>query len=234
MMQLPGPEMIEDLALTRLQPDRPAHAAIVSLPAPPGAGDVRAADFTSQAQPIAWWREHLAGEAAGQPRRVLLTVAGEADLPPEIRVTRDAVSEAESGAGPQWETRVLEHNYVGTINWETGELGAAPRRRGDRPAPRAARVRTASRCGGSGCGSRNSGRARPAARSASAGYVSAMRLHAEHPDVVNHRPCKWTHRQHWLFCEVYALLFANGVVHLTARHVNNRSTTRGATCPACR
>ncbi len=229
-MILPGPEMIKDLQLTRLDPERAAHAAIVSLPVPPNAGEVRAAGVLSQSQPIAWWPEHLAGDAAGDPRRVLLAISADSDLPEQIRPDTDSEGAEAAWTGPDWQTRVLEKNYLGSINWETGELvlrhGEAEiglrigltREDGEQmwwewlqaeelwsgPACRAIRV---------------------------GGYVSAMRLHSEHPDVVNHRPCKWTHRQHWLFCEVYALLFANGVVHITARHVNNRLYDEGRDVP---
>jgi hypothetical protein len=58
-----------------------------------------------------------------------------------------------------------------------------------------------------------------------------MRLDDDHPDVGDRGPTKWTHRQHWLFCEVYALLFANGVVHVTARHVNNKLYDYGRDVP---
>jgi len=58
-----------------------------------------------------------------------------------------------------------------------------------------------------------------------------MRLTHDHPDVAGHRPSPWTHRHHWLLCEVYALLFAGGVVHVTARHVNNRLYDYGRDVP---
>lgn len=229
-MQLPGPEMLDDLQLTRLQPERGAHAAIVSLPVPPGAGEVRATNLLSQARPIAWWPEHLAGDAAGDPRRMLMTISSDGDLPEEIRPERATPVEEAEWAGPEWETRVLEHNYLSSINWETGELilrhgeaeiGLRPgliTAEGERmwwewlqveelwsgPACRAIRV---------------------------GGYVSAMRLTPDHPDVTEYHPPLWTHRQHWLFCEVYALLFANGVVQITARHVNNRLYDEGQDVP---
>ncbi len=229
-MQLPGPEMLDDLQLSRLQPDRPARAAVVSLPTPPGAGEVRASGLLSQSSPIAWWPEHLAGEAEGEPRRVLMAISGDEDLPATVRPERATPVEEPAWTGPEWETRVLEHDYMGAINWETGELVL---RHGDAeiglrpglltaddepmwwewlqaeelwsgPACRAIRV---------------------------AGYASAMRLDDDHPDVAERGPTKWTHRQHWLFCEVYALLFANGVVHVTARHVNNKLYDEGQDVP---
>ncbi|HCA45900.1 MAG TPA: hypothetical protein DEP45_00710, partial [Armatimonadetes bacterium] len=98
-MQLPGPEMLDDLQLTRLQPERGAHAAIVSLPVPPGAGEVRATNLLSQARPIAWWPEHLAGDAAGDPRRMLMTISSDGDLPEEIRPERATPVEEAEWAG---------------------------------------------------------------------------------------------------------------------------------------
>lgn len=229
-MQLPDPAMIDDLQLRRLQPDRPAHAALASLPTPPGAGDVRAPRLLSQARPIAWWPEYLAGEGAGDPRRVLLTISGEGDLPPNIGLERFAEASDAGWSGPEWETRVLEHNYLGSINWETGELVL---RHGDaeiglRPGLLTAEgermwwewLQVEALWSGPACRAIRAG-----------GYVSAMRLTQDHPDVVGHSPCLWTHRQHWLFCEVYALLFANGVVQITARHVNNRLYDEGRDVP---
>ncbi len=123
-MPLPDPQMIEDLSLTRLSPDTPAHAAVVSLPVPPGAGEVVVEGVPSQSVPIAWWPQHLAaGEGRGQPRRLLVSMAGGEQLPAEVHPSLSAASSGESAALSTWETRVLEHNnYVGAINWETGEL----------------------------------------------------------------------------------------------------------------
>ncbi len=230
-MHFPDLEMLEDLTLRRLRPDSPAHAAIVSLPVPPGVGEVVPAEVTGQSVPIAWWPRHLAGEeGAGRPRRVLMTVAGAQELPVELHVSPAAALEKREWSGPEWETRVLEHNYLGTINWETGELVL--------------------RYGESEIGLRvgllrDDGEpmwwewlqveemwSGPACRAIRvAGYASAMRLTDDHPDVTGHRPPLWVHRHHWLLCEVYALLFANGVVHVTARHVNNRLYDYGRDVP---
>ncbi|MBD3292332.1 MAG: hypothetical protein GF393_05375 [Armatimonadia bacterium] len=229
-MQLPAPEMVDSLRLQRLDPDRSAHAALVSLPVPPGADNVCAEGLLSQAQPIAWWPEHLTSDGAGAPRRVLVAIADEGDLPARLRPTLGAGSEEGDWAGPEWETRVLDRDYTGAINWETGELvlqhGDAEiglrlglEREDDEPMWWEW-LQVEELWSGPACRAIRVG-----------GYVSAMRLTDDHPDVVDHRPTKWTHRQHWLFCEVYALLFANGVVQVTARHVNNKLYDYGQDVP---
>jgi len=230
-MLLPDPQMIEDLTLTRLSPDAPAHAAVVSLPVPPGAGEVAIDGALSQSVPIAWWPEHLAGaEGRGEPRRLLVALAGDRELPAEAHPSLSAAWSGESWAGPTWETRVLDHNYMGVINWETGELVL---RHGEREIGLRLGLL------------REDGEpmwwewlqveelwAGPACRAIrAAGYASAMRLTQDHPDVTGPPPSLWTHKHHWLLCEVYALLFANGVVHVTARHVNNRLYDYGRDVP---
>lgn len=230
-MPLPEPRMIEDLTLRRLNPEAPAQAAIVSLPVPPGAAEVAFSGLPSHAQPIAWWPEHLAGpEGAGHPRRLLIAMSAAGELPLELQPVLGAPEAAGEWAGPTWEARVLEHNYLGTMNWETGELVL---RHGEREIGLRLGLlradgepmwwewlRVEEQWSGPGC---------RAIRVA--GYASAMRLTRDHPDVAGQRPSPWTHRQHWLFCEAIVLLFANGVVHVTARHVNNRLYDYGQDVP---
>ena len=125
---------------------------------------------------------------------------------------------------------MLEHNYLGTINWETGELVL---RQGEREIGLRLGLlradgepmwwewlRVEEQWAGPGCRALRV-----------AGYASAMRLPSDHSDVPNHHPSPWTHRHHWLFCEAIVLLFANGVVHITARHVNNRLYDYGRDVP---
>ncbi|MGD9498041.1 MAG: hypothetical protein AB7Y46_17195 [Armatimonadota bacterium] len=230
-MRLPSPSMIEDLTLTRLRPTAPAHAATVSLPVPPGAGDVALHQVPSTAHAIAWWPQHLAGEeACGQPRRLLIAISGDADLPAQMRPVAGAQPATGQWTGPTWQTRVLERNYLGTINWETGELVL---RYGEREIGlRLGLLRedgtpmwwewlqVEELWAGSAC---------RAIRVA--GYASAMRLTQDHPDVAEHRPPLWVHRHHWLLCEAVLLIFANGVIHVTARHVNNRLYDYGRDVP---
>lgn len=230
-MHLPEPSLVEELTLTRLNPWAPAQAALVSLPVPPRAGHVAIAGLTSHAQPLAWWPEHLAGpEGAGHPRRLLLAVSAEQELPAEARPVLAAPSAQDRWSGPTWETRVLDHNYRGTINWETGEL--VVRYGGREIGLRLGLLRTDGEpmwwewlrveemWSGPSCRAIRVG-----------GYASAMRLTEDHPDVTDHRPPLWTHRHHWLFCEAVLLCFANGVVHVTARHVNNRLYDYGRDVP---
>jgi len=126
-VSLPLPQMVESLRLERLDARSPGHAAVFSLPVPPGTGPVGVAGLPSQSAPIAWWPEHLLqeGAEAGEPRRVLVTISSQSDLPAELHLTRGVLSRPAADGpwtGPTWETRVLEKNYLGSINWEVGEL----------------------------------------------------------------------------------------------------------------
>jgi hypothetical protein len=234
-VKLPSPEMLSQLNLTRLSPDQPAQAAVFSLPVPPGSGHVTAAGLPSQSVPIAWWPERLLADAevgqrpelpqlstypqAGEPRRRLVTLAADGELPAEISLSQSPPAAAD-WPGPTWEQRILEHNYLTSINWEVNELVL---RQGEREIG----LRVGLMTDAEGplwwewlrVEELWSGPACQAIRAS--GYASAFRLTSEHPDVKDVRCPIWTHRQHWVFCEVYALLFANGVVHLTVRHVNN-------------
>lgn len=240
-MNLPDAKLLSELSLSRLSPTVPAAAAVFSLPVPPGAGEVSAAGLQSQSVPIAWWPDWaLGGDAAspdaprtypsaypdgGEPRRRLVTLLTDGDLPAQVSLAPAAADDA-AWAGPEWETTVVDSNYLTNLNWEVGELVLryAGREIGLRlgllteadgpmwwewlrteelwrgPACRALRV---------------------------AGYASAFRLTAEHPDIKGVRCPVWTHQQHWVLCEAYILVFANGVVHVTARHVNNHLYDNG-------
>ena len=235
-MKLPSPQMLQQLRLTRLNPQAPAQAAVFSLPVPPGSGQVTAQGALSQSVPVAWWPGYMLEGAGsqvsadrvypsaypdgGEPRRQLVTVAGDAELPAEIGLAGAPAAAAGDWTGPQWEVRILESNYLTALNWEVNELVL---RQGDKEI--GLRVGLLTDADGpmwwewlrveelwSG----------PACRAIRAcGYASAFRLTADHPDIKDVQCPIWTHQQHWVFCELYVLLFANGVVHVTARHVNN-------------
>jgi hypothetical protein len=231
-MKLPSPEMLAQLKMQRLNPDAPAAAAVFSLPVPPGSGEVNVGGSHSQSVPIAWWPEWMLGGEANpaertypsaypdgdEPRRRLVTISAEGELPAEVQVSADATGG--EYVGPQWEARIIESNYVTAINWEVGEL--VLRHEGKELGLRLGLLTDADgpmwwewlRVEELWSG--------PACRAIRAcGYASAFRLTSEHPDVKDVRCPKWTHQQHWVLCEAYILLFANGVVHVTARHVNN-------------
>ncbi len=233
-MSLPPPSMLEDIALNRVEPGEPAAAAICSLPVPPGAGPVSVPGLTSQSMPLAWWPERFGGsvptppvkgpypssyQLAGEPRRQLLTVCGDGDLPEQLRVQR---WEADGPwAGPTWEVAILDRHFLGKTNWEVDELvlrhGA--REVGLRVGLDTADdglmwwewVRVEELWSGPAC---------KAIRAA--GYASAFRLPADDPDARGYGSTISAHNQHWVLCDVHALLFANGVIHLTVHHVNSR------------
>ena len=244
-MALPNRSMLNALRATRLEPGVPAQAAVFSLPVPPDLEAVSVAvgheALTIQSTPIAWWPERLAARTpcsvhpeGSPPRRVLVTLCSDTMLPETLRLSSTASSEHNTALAsePAWELVTLEKNYLTPINWEVNELII---RHGQREvglrvglmptasdADDAARpmwwewVRAEQLWAGPAC---------QALRVA--GYASAFRLTVDHPDYRDHKVCPWVHHQHWVLCEIYALLFANGVVHVTARHVNNHLYDNG-------
>lgn len=235
-MSLPDPSLLDQLRLSRVAPELPAAAALCSLPVPPGAGPVSVPGLASANAPLAWWPERFVGPGAGgpipgvgpypssyqggaEPRRVLLTACGEGDLPAELGVQREAP--AGEAYAASWEVRVLDKHFLGMTNWEVDELVL---RHGDREI--GLRVGLDTEADGLmwwewlRVETLWSGPACTALRAA--GYASAFRLPADGPEVRGINKSEWVHNQHWVLCEAIVLLFANGVVHVTARHVNNR------------
>ena len=258
--------MVARVKPARLDPSRRASAGVFSLPVPPDCPRVSAAGILSHSVPIAWWPDRLpdgrppAGGApqdatassypeGEHPRRLLVTLCADGDLPAEL-----ALRPGGAGGGStveacafEWQVADVERNHSGHVNWEVNEL--ILRHRGKELGLRMGLLTDAD-----GpmwwewvrCEQVWSGPACTAIRAA--GYASAFRLTEDHPDRREHRVCPWVHHQHWVLCEIYALLFANGVVHITARHVNNHLYDdngqdingvipimgfRGADTPAC-
>ncbi len=237
-MSLPAPSLLARIRPLRLQPGARASAAVLSLPVPPGVGDVAVSGAGGQSVPIAWWPERLldgeepspataprvmpsAYPSGRHPRRLLVTACSPGELPDELGLAAvDHVTPVGEWAGPTWELAVLDKHYAGRLHWEVDEL--VLRYEGKRLG-----LRLGLRTQTEGlmwwewvrCETLWSGPACTAIRAS--GSASAIRLTDEHPDCRGSGASPWVHHQHWVQCEVYALLFANGVIHLTLRHVNN-------------
>jgi len=214
---------IDRLKLTALDPGRDAHVAVASLPlpaeqsTPPGFSGL-----VTQAAPVAWYP---GAAGPGQPRRVLLLAASKAALPDTIGLTADCAC-GQAWTGPLWDVAVVSSKKTGLMMSEVNELVLSHngRRLGLRLGVQLADrtrwwewLQVEELWSGPVC---------KAIRAA--GYVGIVEVTEEEwcdPDRYNHG--EWYHKHNWLFVEVYARLFANGLVQVWARHVNNRIYDQG-------
>jgi len=237
-----GTAGIESVDARRLHPGTPARAACFSLPVPPGTNSVAVAGLASQGVPIAWWNPKMlarqgwrtnegeSGRAGdGHPRRQFMTLVSDEDLPETVAFTRRAAAPA-AWDGPEWSVGVVDRLARGANFWEVGELVLRYRDR-----ETALRLGLQGKDGGllwwewlrveelwSG----------PACRALRcAGYIPAKNW--KRPEFPEGPPKEWwtkrrtiLHRDLWVFGEMSVLLFRNGVIHVTARHINNHLYNR--------
>lgn len=235
-------ERIEGVEAHRLNPGTPARAACLSLPVPPGASPVSAEGLVSQGVPIAWWNPQMlerlgwasdgrcSGLAAAQsPRRQLMTLVSRGELPERISFTPEAAPCA-SWDGPQWSVGIVDRFARGTNFWEVGELVL---RHGNQE--------TALRLG---LHHQDDGFlwwewlqveelwSGPACRALRcAGYIPDHNWKTPEFPTDNSREY-WIgrrdvlHQDAWVLGEMVVLIFRNGVVHITARHINNHLYNR--------
>ena len=229
------PNWIDRLSLRTIDPDRTAHVALASVPLPPpgeGHALVTWQGLRSQAVPLAWYP---GADGPGLPRQLLLLglgetpVADQLGLAPapagavvDVRTPQAARASAAGWAGPRWDTVILEEKKTGITMREVNELALehGGRRLGIRMGIEL------------NDGSHHwwewlqieqlwSGPVGTAIRAA--GYVPIAVLGEEETiNPARYNSGYWLHRHNWLFAEVYAQVFVNGLIRVTARHVNNR------------
>ncbi|NQU11688.1 hypothetical protein HQ590_12915 [bacterium] len=225
------PSTIAALRLTNSEPSDDARIAMVSLPVPMNAQlPAGLAGLATQSVDVAWWPESRSGSKR-VPRRRLLFACSQRPLPARFRLGKASASpafndpvEASLRLIPTDDQDLLIHQ-VGELRFQMGERGLGLRlgarwreelhwwewlrleRLWSGP------VMTAYRVGG--CieavplkardflGEEGDGNSRPAIKS------------------------PWLHRQNWLLGEVFVLCFANGLIQLTCRHVNNHRFDEG-------
>jgi hypothetical protein len=231
---------IARLKLTPLDPDRPADVALASIPLPHG--DHAAVGFDgmpSQAVPIAW---HPAEQGAGpgKPRQVLVMGVADGAVPDSlglvtasdgtvvnVQPVAASVTRIPGWTGPTWRTDVVEEKKTGLMMREVNELVIehAGRRLG---------IRMGIEMAGGGfhwwewlqVEQLWTGPVCTAIRAA--GYIGVTALSEE--ELFNrerYNTGEWLHKHNWLYAEVYAQVFVNGLVRITARHVNNRFFDQG-------
>lgn len=234
------PGWIEQLKLRTLDPDREACVAIASIPLPKDDHAIVAFEgMVSQALPIAWYPADR-GPDPGKVRQVL--VMGIADsvapdsvglvaAPAGLIVTPEPVAAPVTAdpawPGPRWQSIILEEKKTGLQVREVNELvfEHAGRRLGIRMGIALTDgnyhwwewLQVEQLWAGPVCtGIR------------AAGYIGVTDVPEDEMfDPHQYNAGKWLHRHNWLHAEVYAQIFVNGLVRITARHVNNRFFDQG-------
>jgi len=216
---------VDEVKLRALYPGRDAEVAIASVPLPREDHSLVEFDaIRSQAVPIAWY---AGDDGPGLPRRVLLLGIGDRPLQETIGLRR--ATSHEGGApqpGPAWELRTVHKKKTGIEMREVNELlfrytgRELALRMGIRLADRTRWwewVQVEELWAGPVCRAIRAG-----------GYIGVLELPEDQLfDPVKYNSGPLFHKHNWLFAEVYALLFANGLIRVTARHVNNRFFDQG-------
>lgn len=235
-----APTWIDQLKLRTLDPDRQAGVAIASIPLPKDDHAIVAfKGMASQALPIAWYpADHGAGP--GKPRQVLVMGIADGNAPDELALvaagaeaivtpqTPAAAPTADPAwAGPAWQSAIVEEKKTGLSMHEINELVLehAGRRLGIRLGIelttgdfhwwewlQVERLWTGPVCTAIRAG----------------GYIGVTDVPEDELfDPQHYNVGYWLHRHNWLFAEVWAQIFTNGLVRVTARHVNNRFFDQG-------
>jgi hypothetical protein len=226
---------------------QPAQVAMASVPVPQEEHAVVTFDgVPSQAVPVAWYP---GPDGPAEPRRLLLFGLSDEPLPAElglriaepVPVTPGGYAQPVRGAsgatvdgagtewgGPRWELTIIDQKKTGLVMRETNELVLTHdmRELGLRMGVRLEGepglrwwefVQVEELWAGPVC---------RAIRAA--GYIGIEEITDEEwCNAERYNYGEWFHKHNWLHAEIYALLFANGLVKITARHVNNRFFDHG-------
>ena len=222
MAQLPW---YDRLTLVNSRPSPEARVAAVSLPVPLGSDAPGAlGDLPTQVQPVGWWPRSAAGKK-GVARRQLMFALSEAPLPAELRVTPPPPGQP-AYCGPETSCRVLSKKNTGIVLSEVDEavITFGGRTLGLRMGLRHAGenkwwewVRIEELWSGPLCKAVRIG-----------GFIEVEHFGDEYLATLEHEmQSKALHYHNWLRGDVYALMFSNGVVHLSCRHINNHLFDHG-------
>lgn len=238
------PWWVEQITLQALE-SSPAQVAIASVPVPQDEhAVVTFAGMPSQAVPIAWYPGENGPDL---PKRLLVLGTSEQTLPGEIglqvgeavAVTPGGYAQPYRGAsggtamsgewpGPRWQVTILEEKKTGLVMRETNELVLTHHGReiglrmgiqldGEPGLRWWEFVQVEELWAGPVCRAIRAG-----------GFIGIEEITDEewtNPTRYNYG--EWFHKHNWLHAEIYALIFANGLVKITARHVNNRFFDHG-------
>lgn len=227
---------MERLTLASLDSEPGAQVAIASVPLPKESHAVPVfAGMVSQAVPIAWHPLQDGKRLAKQALVMGIGATGEtaslvqANASNVVEVDRPMAS-ASSGAdrrGPGWRSAVVEEKKLGLSMREVNELNLSfgGRSVGLRMGVELAEgghhwwqwMQVEQLWTGPIC---------TAVRAA--GYIAIKEVSEDEMfEPSRYNRGDWLHRHNWLVGEVYALIFTNGFMRVTARHVNNRVFDQG-------
>ncbi len=218
----------QDGVVARLVGDcESARTGLMFLPAAKGVQGVPVLEgVTSQAQPLAFRYDE---SGVRSPRHYLVAGIADDELPESVDVNWTTGEDAPASDPPalgEIETVVVDSKTRGVLIREVGELrikgasGTLGIRMGLETTDGVLWwewVTPTCLWSGPICSSWRVGGYAPA-RIESDDEAVIRRFGYMHPEV---------HRHNWVYCEVHLLMFANGVVRIHARHVNNRFFDRG-------
>ena len=222
-------DLHEVVNLVNPDPGGAARIAMVSLPVPlsssrGGRPPSCLGDLPTQVQPVGWWPPSVAGRRDVVRRQLMFAVSDKA-LPDSLGVSSGAAA-AGSYGGPDVNCRVVEKKNTG---YELAEINEA-------------RFTGAGKSIGLRMGLIHGGEyhwwqwvrvetlwSGPICRAVRmAGYIEVEHFGDARYDPLNYiTKAENLHYHNWLFADVYALLFTNGVVQLTCRHINNHLVDHG-------
>ena len=222
---MPSERIQHALRLSNTRLDDAARIAMVSLPVPLDVEPpTRLGDLPTQTQPVGWWPESVAGQRE-VVRRQLMFATSEQELPGDLSVVwGDETSGTYSG--PEMRCRIVSKKNTGV---ELTEVNEAEITFGDKTI-------------GLRMGLRHAGELKwwewvrleelwsgPLCKAVRlGGFIEVEHFGDDYYKTIDRLThAKNVHYHNWLRGEVLAILFANGVVHLTCRHVNNHLFDHG-------
>lgn len=212
--------------LENREPIPGARIGMISLPLPPGADDGLAFEGLPCQTLDIGWRPPSRNNGLRAPRRRLVYTLSDGPLPSSIQVGRPAPAAAPA-TQVEVSLRTVHKDYQYLLPSHMSELEL---RYGD--------AKIALRMGLRWKNELHwwewvrleklaSGPLFTAWRVGGGAAVVPLKVEDVFPKERHVRKSHWLHRQNWLFTEIYLLCFANGVVQLHCRHINNHMFDEG-------
>lgn len=224
---MPTDTLLDALQLGNPRPDEDSRIAMISLPVPLGITPPAAlGDLPTQAQPVGWWPPSVAGKSEVVRRQLMFAMADN-ELPASVAVGGAATETPDSlPATPEAQCRIITKKNTGIILTEVNEvvISFGEKELGLRLGLRHGGenhwwewVRIEELWSGPLCRAIRIG-----------GFIEVEPSNDEmFLDLKEQKQIRSVHQHNWLRGEVYALMFANGVIQLTCRHVNNHLFDHG-------
>lgn len=225
--------LLKGVELSALERDPESRLAMASVPIPLGSPlPAGFAGLASQAVDIAWWPDSRSGDKRRPRRRLLFGLGGRRPLPDALTLQKNRRSGPVPEGMPEVGLDVDHSREMELLPHQSGELrlGAGSRTLGLRLGIRWKEehhwwewVRLEKAWEGPVVSAWRAG-----------GVIEVVPQTMEMVEADPTGDCnrgllrnKWLHNQNWLFAEFYLLCFANGVIHVTARFVNNHRVDEG-------